>query len=148
MSKTKVRKCAECGIGNVRPLKGEGRFARYKTMHRLEIPENLSIPTCDNCGAEWLDDKTARELDEALDLAYRAELRSRAVESIEAITKYVSQRKLESVLGLSQGYLSKLRSGDRDPSAELVSQLALISRDPKKRVRELVRYWEEERTTT
>jgi hypothetical protein len=114
-------------------------------MHKLEVPKDLPIPTCDNCGAEWLDDKTARELDEALDLAYRAELRSRAVEAIEAITKHVSQRKLESVLGLSQGYLSKLRSGNRDPSAELVSQLALISRDPKKRVKELVLYWEEDR---
>lgn len=49
-------------------------------------------------------------------------------------------------MGLSQGYLSKLRSGDRDPSAELVSQLALISSDPKKRIKELVMYWEEDRS--
>lgn len=143
MSRKKERRCPECGIGKIRPFKGPGRFARYKTMSKLEIPADLLLPTCDNCGAEWMDEKVAKALDEALDEVYRAELRSRVVQSIEAITKYVSQRKLESVLGLSQGYLSKLRSGDRDPSAELVSQLALISRDPKRRVNELVTYWEE-----
>ena len=147
MTTKKQKRCPECGIGKIVPSKGPGRFARYKTMHKLEIPDDLLIPTCDNCGAEWIDEKTAGDLDKALDQAYRAELRSRAVEAIQEITKHVSQRKLESVLGLSQGYLSKLRSGDRDPSAELVSQLALISRDPKKRINELVMYWEENHST-
>ena len=103
-----------------------------------------AFPTCDNCGAEWLDEKTAEELDKVLDAAFRKELRARAVKALESITKHLSQRSLESLLGLSQGYLSKLKSGDRDPSAELVSQLALISKDPKKRILELKVYWEDE----
>jgi len=84
-----------------------------------------------------MDEKSTGALNKALDVAFRTELRARAAKAIEKITKQVTQRKLEGLLGLSHGYLSKLRSGDRDPSAELVSQLALISRDPGKRIREL-----------
>ena len=49
--------------------------------------------------------------------------------------------RLESLLGLSKGYLSKLRAGDRDPSPELVSDLALIAHDPDGRIQELERFW-------
>jgi hypothetical protein len=142
MSKIKKRLCKNCGIGEIRPLAKKGRFARYKSMPRLAIPSDLTIPTCNHCGAEWLDANTAKALDKALDAEFREELRQRAIRAIEEIGKYVSQRKLEALLGLSQGYLSKLRSGDRDTSAELVSQLALISKDPKHRVHELEIFWE------
>jgi transcriptional regulator with XRE-family HTH domain len=53
----------------------------------------------------------------------------------------MSQRKLELLLGLSQGYLSRLRAGKGAPSPELVSHLALIAHDPKVRLLELERYW-------
>ena len=140
----KPKRCHECGIGEIRPNKAKGRHAHYKTMPNLEIPEDFPIPTCNNCGAEWLDEKTADALDQRLEEAFREALKERALKSIEEISKHVSQRKLESLLGLSQGYLSKLRSGDRVPSAELVSQLALISHAPGRRIREIERFWEEE----
>ncbi len=141
MSK-KNRRCHECGIGKVVPQARKGRFARYKTMPKLEIPADLPIPTCDNCGAEWLDEKTTQALDTALDNAFRTALRERAVKAIKKITSHISQRKLESLLGLSHGYISKLRTGGKNPSAELVSQLALISRDPDQRILELEKFWE------
>ena len=47
------------------------------------------------------------------------------------------------LLGLSQGYLSRLRSGGGNPSPELVSNLALLAQDPKTRLSELERYWAE-----
>lgn len=28
----------------------------------MEIPEEILIPTCVDCGAEWMDDETARRL--------------------------------------------------------------------------------------
>jgi transcriptional regulator with XRE-family HTH domain len=91
-----------------------------------------------------MDEKTAEALDQALEESFREVLQERARKAIEKISRHVSQRKLELLLGLSQGYLSKLRSGDRVPSAELVSQLALISRDPGNRISELESYWDEE----
>jgi tRNA A-37 threonylcarbamoyl transferase component Bud32 len=47
------RRCRECGKGYVKPLARAGRFARYKTFPRLEIPAHVEIPTCDRCSAEW-----------------------------------------------------------------------------------------------
>ena len=137
----KQRQCGECGNGKVRKVRRTGRFARYKTMQQIEIPEIFEIPTCDACGAEWLDQKTANALDDVLAAIYRKELSHRAQEAIEKIARRRPQRRIEELLGLSQGYLSKLKSGDRDPSAELVSQLALIAREPEKRLKELEEYW-------
>ncbi len=141
MSEKKTRRCHACGEGEVKPTAVAGRVARYKTMPRVQIPADLPIPTCSKCGTEWLDKRTTQEVDAALEAAYRRDLGNRALISISTITSHVSQRKLERLLGLSQGYLSKLRSGERTPSAELVSQLALIALDPYTRVKELEKYW-------
>jgi NMD protein affecting ribosome stability and mRNA decay len=141
MSASKQRRCRECGTGQIRKVARFGRRASYKNMPDLEIPAQVKIPTCNRCGAEWLDQATARAIDRALEHVYRDELRQRFRRSIDAIVKHVSQRKLETLLGLSQGYLSKLRAGDRDPSPELVSDLALIARDPANRVQELEQFW-------
>lgn len=140
MKKRKEFRCVECGEGRVRPLAKAGRQTRHKTM-TLELPADLEVPTCDRCGAEWYDDTTAREVDEALEGIYRHELRERVRAAIDTLTEHVSQRKMERMLGLSHGYLSKLRNGAVDPSPELVGNLALLARDPKKRIRELIEYW-------
>lgn len=140
MKKRKEFRCAECGEGRVRPLAKAGRHTRHKTM-TLELPAEVEIPTCDKCGAEWFDDTTAREVDEALEGIYRHELRERVRAAIDKLTEHVSQRKMERMLGLSHGYLSKLRNGTCDPSPELVGNLALLAHDPEKRIRELGEYW-------
>ncbi|OGQ81276.1 MAG: hypothetical protein A2289_04300 [Deltaproteobacteria bacterium RIFOXYA12_FULL_58_15] len=137
----KPRQCGECGKGKIRKVKKAGRTARYKTMQRIEIPKSFEIPTCDHCGTEWLDQKTASALDKVLEAWYRLELSHRVRESIDKIAQRRPQRRIEELLGLSHGYLSKLKSGDRDPSPELVSQLALIAREPEKRIKELEEYW-------
>ena len=118
-----------------------GRTGRHKNLACLPIPATFKIPTCDKCGAEWLDEDTADRLEGLLEAAYRKELRAGLCRAIETIGKHASQRRLEALIGVSQGYLSKLKSHDREPSPELVSELALIARDPKRRLRELEKYW-------
>ena len=56
----------------------------------------------------------------------------------------VSQRRLEQLLGLSIGYLSRVRGKRGDASAQLVSVLALIAEDPKRRLGELDHVWQPE----
>ena len=141
MSTKTERRCRHCSIGKVRPVAKGGRQGSYKNLAGLAIPAEIEIPTCDNCGAEWLDLTTSKRIDHALEKVYRGELRVRVRTAIETVIKAASQSRLESLLGMSQGYLSKLRSGARDPSPELVSQLALLASDPVKRVRELEEYW-------
>lgn len=71
-----------------------------------------------------------------------ATLRRRATVAIKALCPaFVTQRKLERVLGLSPGYLSRLRAGGRTPGAVLVNVLALVAADPVCRLNELACFW-------
>ncbi len=151
MSKTaKIieRRCGECGIGKVRPTKGAGRTARYKNA-QLEIPADLEIPTCDNCGAEWLDPATGERFEAALEQVYRKELRALFERAITlVIDANLPMRRVESALGLSEGYLSKTKQGRSEPSAHLVCSLALIGRDPEVGLSTLERMWDRPRAAT
>jgi transcriptional regulator with XRE-family HTH domain len=61
--------------------------------------------------------------------------------SIEKILKHTTQHKLEMILGLSHGYISKIRSGKKKPSTTLANYLKLIANDPKQRLREIEAFW-------
>ena len=136
----KERRCHACGEGTVRLKTGPGRRAEFRMME-LPVPKELPIPTCDHCGTQSFNDSYAHAFDETMEAVFRTELRARARTQIEALSKHISQAKLERLLGVSQGYLSKLRSSEKDPSAELVAHLALLAADPKRRVKELERFW-------
>jgi hypothetical protein len=116
----------------------------FRNMTFLPLPATLEIPTCDRCGNEWIDPVTARALDDALQSAYADELRRRLEAALDAILAAVdiSQRRLEQLLGLSAGYLSRVRTRRGDPSAQLVSALSLIAQDPRRRLKELDRVWD------
>jgi transcriptional regulator with XRE-family HTH domain len=61
----------------------------------------------------------------------------------EAIAKLkckISGRQLEKLLRISQGYLSRVKSGKGTPSEPLFALLALLAADPN-RVGELERLW-------
>ena len=107
----------------------------------LEIPKDVEIPTCDNCGAEWMDRQTAQTIDHALERVYRDTLRALWGEVIRKITVHTSMRRVEQTLGLSEGYLSKVTNGRSEPSAELISNLGLIAKDVEPRLREIDVLW-------
>ena len=146
MSELKPRRCRECGEGMVRPVAKAGRKMPFRNMAALTVPSTLAIPTCDHCGNEWIDPKTARAIDAALQRAYADELHKRLEAALVRIlaAAHVSQRHLEQLLGLSIGYLSRVRSKRGDASAQLVSALALIAKDPKRRLSELDHIWQPE----
>lgn len=130
-------KCVVCG-GTVVPATGAGRTTRYRNLPNLEIPDNMPIPTCDQCGEEWLDERTANALDTVLEAAWRQRMHLLATKSLEAIARAgVSQGELERELDLAQGYLTKLKNGSRIPSAELALHLAFIAVNPARRLKEL-----------
>ncbi len=131
-------RCAQCGTGDIAPMARPGRTARYKTVAALAIPEDLEIPTCEVCGAEWIDEKTAAAVDAALESAYQRRLRAMAAGELQKLAaQRVTQRRIERLLGLSQGYLSKIRSGVSNPSPMLVGLLHLLASDPERRLREV-----------
>jgi len=122
--------CGECGKRAVEPLSAPGRRSPFRYFPELEIPATLAIPTCANCGAEWIDRETARKIDEALAAQSAVVLGDIARQAIEALSATMSQRELEATLGLSAAYLSKVRHGKEAPSAPLVALLSLLAARP------------------
>ena len=136
-----LRRCIHCGIKAVKPRKGSGRTISYRTMPCMPIPEDILIPTCGRCKSEFLDDEAIARLAPSLQMAYLQSLRVRIRIAIDILSDHISQRRLEGALGISQGYLSRLRAGAGNPSPELVSHLAILCQDPPKRLIELERFW-------
>ena len=138
---TPLRRCIRCGAKEVKPRKGSGRTTSYRTMPCMPIPDDLLIPACGRCQSEYLDEETSAALGPQLQEVYLACLRTRIRIAIDILSRHVSQRKLERMMGMSQGYFSRLRAGSGNPSPELVSHLALLCHDPPNRLQELARFW-------
>lgn len=136
-----LRRCIHCGTKAVKPRKGSGRTISYRTMPCMPIPEDILIPTCGRCKSEFLDEENSAVLAPSLQLVYLQSLRVRIRIAVDILSEHISQRRLERALGLSQGYLSRLRAGAGNPSPELVSHLAILCQDPPKRLIELERFW-------
>lgn len=107
MVETTARACAVCSDGQVRPIAEKGRMAVHHGT-RLEIPEDVSIPTCSACGERFYDEETSARVDKGLDHALdeiRFDVLKNALEMLERLT---TRNKLEVMLDLSPGYLGKL----------------------------------------
>ena len=123
------RRCGQCGERQVSPAAGSGRMTTYRHMD-VEIPARMQIPTCASCGARWFDETTAAALDEALEPIYRRLLGQRLERDLGTLrARGMTEARVEAALGVSRGYLSRLRSGSRLPSRELVVAVAYMARD-------------------
>lgn len=69
MSEHKPRRCRECGEGTVRPLAKRGRRMAFRNLTGLPVPASLQIPTCDNCGTEYVVDLGLEKRVQAIDVA-------------------------------------------------------------------------------
>lgn len=132
--------CGECGNRTVVPLAVAGRTSPFRQFGALPIPADFQVPTCSTCGAEWYDRKTSEQLDAVLAEAANQQLARLATEAIEHLAQVMNQRDLEVQLGLSAGYLSKVRHGKERPSAPLVALLSLLATRTR-RIGEVERVW-------
>jgi len=138
-------KCPKCNAKMVRRGRA-GRTAAFRNLAALELPADFPIPMCIRCRHEFLDQEAWEALRPLHEAAYRRVLTRRIQAAISELGKVTSQKRLEQLLGLSQGYLSRLLHGAGVPSPELVSNLAILANDPQTRLRELERYWGEAET--
>ena len=141
MSNRPHERCPHCGSKAVRARKGAGRTIPYRTMPTMELPVDLEIPSCGRCMRFFLEQMDAASLSTALRERFLSSLRTRIRIAIDHLSEHVSQRRLECLLGLSQGYLCRLRAGAGNPSPELVCHLARLCQDPEARLAELERFW-------
>lgn len=133
-------RCPACDVGLVVPVAMDGRSWRYRNIPDLPLPPDLAIPTCNHCG-EWLIDfELAGRLDRALEPEFVRQLQQKTSEALELISESgIRQRELEPLLGLSAGYLSKIKRG-KDSSPQLVATLMLLATEPGL-VEKLKRLW-------
>jgi len=137
MAPSKGERCPCCGYRSVLPSARPGRVVRYRNA-ALTLPADLRLPACRRCKHEPLG--LGALPPELLESLYRADLRHRAAVAIARVQSYRSQRRIELLVHLSQGYLSRLRAGDGVPGAPLVSLLALLAAHPQL-IGELEDYW-------
>ena len=137
MTPDKAPHCPCCGYASLRLAARAGRVLRYRNT-ALTLPADLRLPACRRCKYEPLAPGALPP--ELLESMYRADLRHRAAVAITLVQSHRSQRRLELLVNLSQGYLSRLRAGDGVPGAPLVSLLALLAAHPQL-LGELERYW-------
>ena len=132
-------KCLQCGARGVRPQRGPGRLHRFRNTN-LYVPSSLELSTCLRCGRQVHSQEENQALLKVLNTEYQIQLSERAVQALASLRSHISKRRLEILVDLSQGYLSKVSASAQAPSAVLVSLLVLLAADPK-RLFELEHYW-------
>ena len=75
---------------------------------------------------EPLDRDTAARIQDIINTDRKQQART----TIDRVCRIFSQRRIEHVLGLSQGYLSRLRNGGGNPSPVILATLTLLANDP------------------
>ena len=108
---TTLRRCIRCGAKAVKPRKGSGRTTNYRTMPCMPIPEDLLIAACGRCQSEYLDAETSSVLGPQLQAVYLACLRTRVRIAIDILSRHVSQRRLERMMGMSQDVYKRQTGG-------------------------------------
>ena len=137
MTRPSLHRCPCCGYAKLVASCRPGRVIRYRNT-ALTLPQELPLPYCQRCKYEDLSLATLPSgLAETL---YRNGLRERAQIEIASLRPHLAKKKLELILNLSHGYLSRLGSGDSVPGAPLVSLLALLAAHPEL-IEQLEAYW-------
>ena len=115
----------------------------YRVFTDLSLPDDLPIPTCGGCGATYFDAATTTELSPTLTKQYNKRLLALARAALVRLKPHVSQKELELLTGLSQGYLSRVKAQDGCVSAQLVALLLLLAEAPAERLAALAAVWRE-----
>lgn len=55
--------CCECGEGVVTPKGGKKRWYRVSTDIKSRLPDDLLMPTCDACGAQFVTSEIAKDVE-------------------------------------------------------------------------------------
>lgn len=136
---SQTAKCLQCGARGVRPQRRSGRLHRFRNTN-LYIPSSLELSTCRRCGRQVHSQEENQALLKVLSAEYQTQLSERAIQALASLRSHINKRRLEILVDLSQGYLSKVSASAQAPSAVLVSLLVLLAADPK-RLLELEHYW-------
>lgn len=131
--------CFSCDEGTIARRNARGMVVGHRDEPAVLIEEDVIVHLCDRCGEMLIDADSAARLDAVLEPAYRRIRVRRVLDAVAGIQAVlgISQRELERLLGVSDGYVSKLRHGRRVPDATTLRLLHLIHADPHAAVRRI-----------
>ena len=135
-------RCVRCGARRVTLRQGPDRAYTYRVFPSLTVPSSVGIPTCGRCSAMYVDEITAATLEPVLAAEYKRELSRRGKQAIADLMPHYAQSRIEQLLDISQGYLSRIYRDHGTPSPQLVALLALLAQDPTL-LEWVARYWAE-----
>ena len=138
---TAARKCPSCRRAAVRERGETGRTIAYRVFADLALPDDVPIATCGECGATYFDAATAAALGPTLKNQYNKRLLELARVALRKIKPHLSHRRLERLMSVSQGYLSRVQTKPVCVSAPLVALLMLIAESPAAQLAALRRCW-------
>ncbi|MBL9044756.1 MAG: hypothetical protein JNM83_24305 [Myxococcales bacterium] len=138
---TAARKCPRCRRAAVRERGETGRTMAYRVFADLALPDDVPITTCVECSATYFDAATIAALGPTLTNQYNKRLLGLARAALRQIKQHLSHRRLELLMGVSQGYLSRVKTKPVFVSAPLVALLMLIAESPAAHLAALRRCW-------
>ena len=122
--------CPHCKRSSLKPHPAAEHAVSYRGLDLVIAAEGF---VCTSCGAIALPQS-------ALEASRRATLAQRGSDLLHELMQTISLRQLETSMGVSQGYLSRLKAQKGCPSPTLVSLLWLLHKQPGL-LAQLKRYW-------
>lgn len=122
--------CPACGVGTVAQRPTGPRRLAYRNLRNMSVP-SLDLPTCSHCGETWLDKEATQQLHDALEKSFTEVLSERSIWALDKLRGTIRQQDLERLLGLSAGYLSKVKAG-KHTSGPLTAALLLLAKDSRR----------------
>lgn len=139
---SKPKKCPACerGVLEARPTSAPMPFRHAPAV----VPAwPVEVPTCTACGERFINAKTAKAWDEALAEGLAVHQRRLLTDAVERLSEVRLQRDWEKRIGLSPGYLSRLKAG-KECSVPLTTLLALLAEAPEGAWDHVGRIWSAE----
>lgn len=123
--------CDNCG-GRIEMVRTKGRVHEYRPGHRLPVPEEFPIATCERCQESYLSVAEAEllhGLQKPLFLNWQRGHLAKVIRAIQDAHR-VSLREIERVCGVTGTYLSHLLAGRKEASQPLINLLEALSLAP------------------
>lgn len=136
---TRSKRCPLCEKGTVSPVPSREPMP-FRHVTALQPAWPVRVPTCDRCHERFINTATARALDEALEAALATLHRKLVVEAIERLGGVHTERQWEKRLGLSPGYLSRLKAG-KESSVALTTLLVMLGQSPARQWSQIGALW-------
>ncbi len=141
-----MKPCAICEEGAIENRAEPGRIVTHHGL-RLEIPATVEIPTCNHCGERFYNDDIAKRVDAALDEELQAR-RLRVIRiALKELERLTTRSRIESLLDISPGYLSKIMNGKKPVTHRMAVLLDTLAQEPGKNLERTIRAFEDDETT-